>query len=55
MFVPADALSNDRSEALRGFLKFVFTDGQAMIGSRGHLPLPPRIVSSVLATLHLEG
>ena len=55
MFVPADALSNDRSEALRGFLKFVFTDGQAMIASRGHLPLPPRIVSSVLATLHLQG
>lgn len=54
MFVPADAPSGDRSEALRGFLKFIFTDGQSMIAARGHLPLPSRIVTSVLATLHLE-
>ena len=54
MFVPVDAPSGDRSKALRSFLKFVFTDGQSMIASRGHLPLPPRIVSSVLTTLHLE-
>jgi phosphate transport system substrate-binding protein len=54
MFVPTEAPSGERSQALRGFLKFIFTDGQTMIASRGHLPLPPRIVSSVLATLHLE-
>lgn len=54
MFVPAEAASNARSEALRGFLRFVFTDGQSMIAAHGHLPLPPRITSSVLSTLNLD-
>jgi phosphate transport system substrate-binding protein len=54
MFVPAEAASPSRSDALRGFLKFVFTDGQAMIAARGHLPLPQRIVTSVLSNLKLD-
>jgi phosphate transport system substrate-binding protein len=54
MFVPAEPASASRSEALRGFLKFVFTDGQSMIASHGHMPLPPRIVASVLTNLKLN-
>lgn len=54
MFVPAEGVSSSRSEALRGFLKFVFTDGQSMIAAHGHLPLPPRIAASVLSTLNLD-
>ena len=54
MFVSADAMSSSRAEALRGFLKFVFTDGQTMLADRGHLPLPPRIVASVQSTLKLN-
>jgi phosphate transport system substrate-binding protein len=54
MFVSAEAMSSSRAEALRGFLKFVFTDGQAMLSDRGHLPLPPRIVASVQTTLKLN-
>ena len=54
MFVSADAMSSSRAQALRGFLKFVFTDGQSMLADRGHLPLPPRIVASVQTTLKLN-
>jgi phosphate transport system substrate-binding protein len=54
MFVTAEGASPSRSEALRGFLKFVFTDGQSMIAARGHMPLPPRIVASVLNNLKLD-
>jgi phosphate transport system substrate-binding protein len=54
MFVSADAMSSSRAEALRGFLKFVFTDGQSMLADRGHLPLPPRIIASVQTTLKLD-
>jgi phosphate transport system substrate-binding protein len=54
MFVSGDSMSSSRAEALRGFLKFVFTDGQGMLAERGHLPLPPRIVSSVQSTLKLD-
>ena len=54
MFVSGDAMSSSRAQALRGFLKFVFTDGQAMLSERGHLPLPPRIVASVQRTLQLN-
>jgi len=53
MFVPAEGVSSTRSDALRSFLKFIFTDGQAMIAAHGHLPLPPRIASSVLDNLQL--
>ncbi len=53
MFVPAEGVSIARNDALREFLKFIFTDGQSMIASHGHLPLPPRIASSVLANLKL--
>jgi phosphate transport system substrate-binding protein len=53
MFVTAESMSAPRSQALRGFLKFVFTDGQSMLAPRGHLPLPPRMVASVLSTLQL--
>jgi hypothetical protein len=53
MFVPAEGVSSARSEALRTFLKFIFTDGQSMIAAHGHLPLPPRIASSVLTNLHV--
>ncbi len=51
MFVPVEGVSTIRAEALRSFLKFIFTDGQSMIASHGHLPLPPRITASVLAQL----
>jgi phosphate transport system substrate-binding protein len=51
MFVPAKGASAARSKALNGFLKFIFTDGQAMIVAHGHLPLPPQMTSSVLSTL----
>jgi len=54
MFVTAESMSASRSQALRGFLKFVFTDGQSMLAARGHLPLPPRIVASVIDTLQLH-
>ena len=54
MFVSAEAMSSSRGQALRGFLKFVFTDGQAMLADRGHLPLPSRIVASVQNTLKLN-
>jgi phosphate transport system substrate-binding protein len=54
MFVSAEAMSSSRGQALRGFLKFVFTDGQAMLAERGHLPLPPRIIASVQSTLKLN-
>lgn len=53
MFVPAEGVSSARSEALRGFLKFIFTDGQSMIAAHGHLPLPPRIATSVLNNLQM--
>ncbi len=51
MFVPAKGASAARSKALNGFLKFIFTDGQAMITAHGHLPLPQQMTSSVLSTL----
>jgi phosphate transport system substrate-binding protein len=54
MFVPAKGASAARSKALTGFLKFIFTDGQAMIADHGHVALPPEIVSSVLNTLKLR-
>jgi phosphate transport system substrate-binding protein len=54
MFVSEEAMSSSRAQALRSFLKFVFTDGQAMLAERGHLPLPPRIVASVQSTLKLN-
>ena len=54
MFVSAQSMSSSRAQALRGFLKFVFTDGQAMLADRGHLPLPPGIVASVQSTLQLD-
>jgi ABC-type phosphate transport system substrate-binding protein len=54
MFVSSEAMSSSRGQALRGFLKFVFSDGQAMLADRGHLPLPPRIVASVQNTLKLK-
>ena len=53
MFVTEEGLTASRSQALRGFLKFVFTDGQSMIVARGHMPLPSRIVASVMSTLQL--
>jgi len=54
MFVSGEAMSSSRGQALRSFLKFVFTDGQAMLADRGHLPLPPRIIASVQSTLKLN-
>lgn len=51
MFVPIEGVSAARADAVRDFLKFIFTDGQSMIASRGHLPLPQRITSSILASL----
>jgi ABC-type phosphate transport system substrate-binding protein len=54
MFVSGEAMSSSRGQALRSFLKFVFTDGQAMLADRGHLPLPPRIIASVQGTLKLN-
>jgi phosphate transport system substrate-binding protein len=53
MFVPAEGVSPARTEALRGFLKFIFTDGQAITVAHGHLPLPPQVASSVLSTMKL--
>lgn len=54
MFVTAEGVSASRSQALHGFLKFVYTDGQSMLAARGHMPLPPRIVASVMSTLQLQ-
>jgi len=54
MFVTGENMSASRSQALHGFLKYVFTDGQSMLATRGHLPLPPRIVASVIDTLQLH-
>jgi phosphate transport system substrate-binding protein len=54
MFVSGEAMTSSRAQALRGFLKFVFTDGQSMLADRGHLPLPPRIIASVQSTLKLQ-
>jgi phosphate transport system substrate-binding protein len=54
MFVTAESMSASRSQALRGFLKYVFTDGQSMLAARGHLPLPQRMVASVIDTLQLQ-
>jgi phosphate transport system substrate-binding protein len=54
MFVTAESMSAARSQALRGFLKFVYTDGQSMLAARGHMPLPPRMVTSVINTLQLD-
>jgi len=54
MFVPVKGVSAVRSQALTGFLKFIFTDGQAMIAEHGHVALPPEILSSVLNTLKLR-
>lgn len=51
IFVPAKGATAIRSKALNGFLRFIYTDGQAMIASRGHLPLPEKMTSSVLETL----
>jgi|SRR5215472_679349 len=54
MFVSAEAMTSSRAQALRGFLKFLFTDGQALLADRGHLPLPSRIIASVQTTLKLD-
>ena len=54
MFVSGEAMASSRGPALRGFLRFVFSDGQAMLADRGHLPLPTRIVASVQSTLKLN-
>jgi phosphate transport system substrate-binding protein len=54
MFVTAESMSASRSQALRGFLKFVYTDGQSMLVARGHMPLPSRMVASVISTLQLQ-
>ncbi|HXB20257.1 MAG TPA: phosphate ABC transporter substrate-binding protein PstS [Candidatus Solibacter sp.] len=54
IFVPVKGASPARAKALTGFLKFIFTDGQAMIADHGHVALPPEIVSSVLNTLKLR-
>jgi phosphate transport system substrate-binding protein len=53
MFVPTEGVSQARTDALRSFLKFIFTDGQAMTEAHGHLPLPPEVVASVLSTMEL--
>src|SRR5205807_3724655 len=53
MFVPAKAASPTRSKALNGFIKYIFTDGQAIIADHGHVALPPQIVSSLLNSLKL--
>jgi len=54
MFVTAESMSAPRSQALRGFLKFMYTEGQTMLVARGHMPLPPRMVASVITTLQLD-
>ena len=54
MFVTAESMSAPRSKELRGFLKFVYTEGQTMLVARGHMPLPSRMVASVINTLQLD-
>jgi hypothetical protein len=54
MFVPVEGASPARATALNGFLRFIFMDGQAIIASHGHLPLPQQTTASVLNGLKLR-